>query len=128
VERVGFATPGDHKGEGKKGCLILREPITPIDVTPGLQLVGCTLQVRGASPAGRGAYPPGLRQSQFITGFVIIFSSTEKDGTGTGYRVMEKISQIITGFVIRFSSTEKVGTGTGYRVMKKISQVELSMD
>jgi hypothetical protein len=29
------------------------------DVTPRLRLAGCTLRVRGASPAGRGAYHPG---------------------------------------------------------------------
>jgi hypothetical protein len=40
VERVGVATPGIHEGEGKEGCLILREPITTIDVTPRLRLVG----------------------------------------------------------------------------------------
>jgi hypothetical protein len=38
-------------------------------VTPRLWLVGCTLRVRGASLAGRGAYPPG--------------TSTEKNGASS---------------------------------------------
>jgi hypothetical protein len=63
VERVGSVTPGDHKGEGKKGGLRLRKSNTPLvlrDVTSFLRLVGCSLRVRGASPAKRGAYPPGM--------------------------------------------------------------------
>jgi hypothetical protein len=50
VERVGSVTPGDHKGEGKKGGLRLRKPNTTLvlrDVTPRLRLVGCSLRVVG---------------------------------------------------------------------------------
>jgi hypothetical protein len=33
------------------------------DVTPRLRLVGCSPWVRGASPARRGAYPPGMSKA-----------------------------------------------------------------
>jgi hypothetical protein len=48
VERVGSDTPGDYKGEGKKGCLRFCKPRTSLVlrvVTPRLRLMGCSLRV-----------------------------------------------------------------------------------
>jgi hypothetical protein len=50
VEQVGPVTPGNHKGEGKKGGLRLCKPNPTLvlqDVTPRLRLVGCSLRVVG---------------------------------------------------------------------------------
>jgi hypothetical protein len=55
---------------------------------------------RGVYPAGTWGVPcgtwgvsPGDSDRQFITGLVIMFSPTEKVGTGTGYRVMKRTSR-----------------------------------
>jgi hypothetical protein len=41
IEPMKFASPKvPHEGEGKDGGLILRKPITAVDVTPRLRLVG----------------------------------------------------------------------------------------
>jgi hypothetical protein len=60
VEQVGPVTPGNHKGEGKKGGLRLSKP-NPIlvlrDVTPRLRVVGCSLRVVGRLLRDMGRIP-----------------------------------------------------------------------
>jgi hypothetical protein len=60
VEQVGHATPGNHEGEGQKGGIRLGVSIAAVvlrDVTPRLQLVGCSLQVVGRLLRDMGRIP-----------------------------------------------------------------------